>query len=93
MSGININNILGKKEFNELSNNTKQEILDVSEEIKDKSSSEAMKIIGEFYKNTLSKEELTPAKKEELYKSITSSLDKKSKMQFDKLYDLLLKNK
>lgn len=90
MSGIDINNILGKKEFDELSNTTKKEILDISEEIKGKSSSEAIKIIGDFYKNTLSKEELTPNKKDEVYKSITSSLDPKSKMQFDKLYSLLL---
>lgn len=93
MSGIDINNILGKKGFDELSIDTKQEILDVSESIKDKSSSEAIQIIGEFYKNTLSKETLSSNKKEEIYKTITSSLDAKSKMQFDKLYEMLLNRK
>lgn len=93
MSGIDLSSILNKKEFNNLSNQTKQDILEVSQKIKTKSPTDAMQIIADFYKNSLSKEELTPSKKESIYKAITSSLDSKSKTQFDKLYDLLLSSR
>ncbi len=91
MSDINLKEILGKKEFDGLSESTKREIIEVGKSIRNKSNMEAFKIIGEFYNTTLKKENYTPADKRALYMAITSSLDSKTKQQFDMLYDSLLK--
>ncbi len=91
MSDINLEEILRKKEFDELSDKTKKELIAISNQIKNKSSMEAFKIIGNFYNTTLKNEQLTPANKKALYLAITSSLDKKTKTQFDMLYESLLK--
>lgn len=93
MSEINMKEILQKNEFDELSNGTKEELIKVSDKIKNKSTTEAFKIIGEFYNNTLKNENISPANKKALYMAITNSLDSSSKKQFDMLYENILKKR
>ncbi len=91
MSEINIEQILSKKEFDGLSASTKSAIVKVSNQIENKSSMEAFKILGDFYNNTLKHENLSSADKKAIYMAITSSLDKNTKGQFDMLLSKLSK--
>lgn len=91
MSEINIEEILRKSEFDELSHNTKLELIKVSNEIKNKSNIEAFKIIGDFHNRVLKKENLSPKNKKAVYSAITSSLDSKTRKQFDLMLESLSK--
>ncbi len=92
MGEVNIEVILQKREFDGLSPNAKNAIIKASNQIKNKSSMEAFKILGDLYNNTLKHENLSASDKKAIYMAITSSLDSNSKGQFDKLLDKLHKS-
>lgn len=88
---VDLIKILNNKEFDRVDINLKKALVNLGNEMQNKTQIEIMKLLVKFNRDYLSKVNLQPEEERAMVKCILESLDDKNKKQFENMYDTIKK--